>query len=82
MAVVSPDRKFFAYFAPADGLYWFNTMVVGTDGKSEPPDITEDATTVEGCGRHGEPCRASSRLPKGKGTGSICGGKFRKRIPT
>src|SRR5438105_3831953 len=34
-----PDRDAFIFYAPNDGLYWFNICVVDTQGRREPPDI-------------------------------------------
>lgn len=39
-AVAVPDRDaFFNYNAPADGVYWFNMVVVDKAGRREPPDV-------------------------------------------
>jgi hypothetical protein len=42
-AVVSPDKHSFVFYAPADGLYWFNICVVDTNGVREPADIYKTA---------------------------------------
>src|SRR5438876_5933500 len=34
-----PDKDAFIFYAPNDGLYWFNICVVDTQGRREPPDI-------------------------------------------
>src|SRR2546428_775866 len=39
VAVVKPDQDGFKFFAPADGLYWFNICLVDNQGKRQPPDI-------------------------------------------
>jgi hypothetical protein len=38
-AVAAPDKDAFIFYAPTDGLYWFNIMVVDSKGNREPPDI-------------------------------------------
>ncbi len=39
-AVAAPDRDtFFTFNAPADGIYWFNMVVVDKSGRREPPDV-------------------------------------------
>jgi hypothetical protein len=40
-AAATPDKDFFAYIAPNDGMYWFNMVVVFTDGTKDPPDVTK-----------------------------------------
>jgi hypothetical protein len=39
VGVASPDKSAFAFYAPTDGLYWFNIGVVDVQGNREPPDI-------------------------------------------
>jgi hypothetical protein len=39
-STVTPDREYFAYVAKDDGIYWFNVVVVYTDGAKDPPDVT------------------------------------------
>jgi hypothetical protein len=39
VAVSTPDKTGFRYFAPTDGMYWFSVCVVDRQGKREPPDI-------------------------------------------
>ncbi len=38
-AVVPPDKDAFVFYAPNDGLYWFNICVVDTQGNREPRDV-------------------------------------------
>ncbi len=38
-AVAPPDKDAFEYYAPTDGVYWFNICVVDSQGNREPPDI-------------------------------------------
>jgi hypothetical protein len=42
-AVAPPDKDAFIFYAPADGLYWFNICVVDAQGRREPPDIYRSA---------------------------------------
>lgn len=37
-AVRTPDQDHFAYYAPADGLYWFTVAVVDQKDHQQPPD--------------------------------------------
>lgn len=37
--VAPPDKDAFVFYAPADGVYWFNICVVDAQGRREPPDI-------------------------------------------
>src|SRR5205807_271464 len=37
--VASPDKNAFIFYAPTDGLYWFNICVIDAQGRREPPDI-------------------------------------------
>ena len=40
-AVGYPEKDaFFTFNAPADGVYWFNMVVVFTDGTKDPVDVT------------------------------------------
>jgi hypothetical protein len=39
VAVASPDKDAFVFYAPTDGLYWFNICVVDPQGNREPADI-------------------------------------------
>jgi hypothetical protein len=39
VGVVRPDEDGFKFFAPSDGLYWFNICLVDIQGKRQPPDI-------------------------------------------
>ena len=39
VSVAPPDKDAFIFYAPADGLYWFNICVVDIQGRREPPDI-------------------------------------------
>jgi hypothetical protein len=39
VATASPDQEAFKFFAPADGVYWFNLCVEDQQGRREPPDI-------------------------------------------
>jgi hypothetical protein len=41
-AVVTPDKDSFTFYAPSDGLYWFNITVVDAKGNREP-DIYKTA---------------------------------------
>jgi hypothetical protein len=43
VSVAPPDKDAFIFYAPADGLYWFNICVVDTQGRREPPDIYKSA---------------------------------------
>lgn len=36
----TPDKDFFPFVAPDDGMYWFNMMVIYNDGTRDPVDIT------------------------------------------
>jgi hypothetical protein len=38
-----PDKDAFVFYAPSDGLYWFNICVVDAQGRREPPDIYKSA---------------------------------------
>ncbi len=38
-APVTPDRTAFPFFAPADGMYWFNVMVIDTKNNRDPIDL-------------------------------------------
>ena len=43
-AVAMPDRDaFFTFNAPADGIYWFNMVVVDKSGRREPADVLRNA---------------------------------------
>jgi hypothetical protein len=42
-AIATPDKSAFAFYAPTDGLYWFNLCVVDAQGRREPPDIYKTA---------------------------------------
>jgi hypothetical protein len=42
-AVATPDKDAFVFYAPADGVYWFNVCVVDLQGNREPPDIYKSA---------------------------------------
>jgi hypothetical protein len=42
-AVASPDREAFVFYAPSDGVYWFNVCVVDLQGNREPADIYKSA---------------------------------------
>jgi hypothetical protein len=47
-AVAVPDRDgFFNYNAPADGVYWFNMVVVDKAGRREPPDVFKVAPALK-----------------------------------
>jgi hypothetical protein len=37
--VAPPDKDAFVFYAPSDGVYWFNICVVDAQGRREPPDI-------------------------------------------
>jgi hypothetical protein len=39
VGVLAPDQDGFKFFAPSDGLYWFNICLVDIQGKRQPPDI-------------------------------------------
>lgn len=41
VAVASPDKSAFPYYAPADGIYWFSVCVVDRQGQREPSDISK-----------------------------------------
>jgi hypothetical protein len=43
VAKATPDDKAFIFYAPADGVYWFNVGVVDNQGKREPPDLYQSA---------------------------------------
>src|SRR5262249_55270709 len=34
-----PDKDAFVFYAPHDGVFWFNICVIGQAGNREPPDI-------------------------------------------
>jgi hypothetical protein len=38
-AVTTPDKDGFVFVAPADGVYWFNVVVVDQQGNRSPKDI-------------------------------------------
>jgi hypothetical protein len=42
-AVAAPDKDAFVFYAPADGLYWFNIGVVDVNGVREPADLFKSA---------------------------------------
>ena len=47
-AVGMPDRDaFFTFNAPADGIYWFNMVVVDKSGRREPADIFKAAPALK-----------------------------------
>jgi hypothetical protein len=47
-AVAVPDRDaFFNYNAPADGVYWFNMVVIDKGGRREPADIYKAAPALK-----------------------------------
>lgn len=47
-AVAVPDRDaFFNYNAPADGVYWFNMVVIDKAGRREPADIYKAAPALK-----------------------------------
>jgi hypothetical protein len=39
VGTAKPDDKAFIFYAPADGVYWFNVGVVDAQGNREPPDL-------------------------------------------
>jgi hypothetical protein len=39
-AVATPRDKYFSYFAPRDGHYWFNVSITDKQKQSYPPDIS------------------------------------------
>jgi hypothetical protein len=39
VAVATPDKGAFPFYAPADGIYWFSVCVIDRQGKREPADI-------------------------------------------
>jgi hypothetical protein len=39
VAVTSPDKGAFIYYAPADGVYWFSVQIVDQQGRLDPADI-------------------------------------------
>lgn len=41
VAVGAPDKEFFPFNAPADGLYWFALCIVDRQGNRDPVDITK-----------------------------------------
>ncbi|HLN28568.1 MAG TPA: hypothetical protein VK395_12570 [Gemmataceae bacterium] len=38
-AVSAPDKDAFVFYAPTDGLYWFNLVVVDEKGQRKPADL-------------------------------------------
>jgi hypothetical protein len=36
---IAPDKEGFKFFAPADGMYWFNLVVIDSKGNREPNDL-------------------------------------------
>lgn len=40
VAVATPDKDSFIFYAPTDGLYWFSVCVVDQRGNREPPDVS------------------------------------------
>jgi hypothetical protein len=43
VSTAPPDKEAFIFYAPGDGLYWFNICVVDAQGHREPPDIYRSA---------------------------------------
>lgn len=41
VAVASPDKEYFQFYAPADGLYWFTVCVMDQRGNREPADVSK-----------------------------------------
>src|SRR5713226_4783609 len=39
VSAAAPDKDAFVFYAPTDGLYWFNICVVDAQGGRQPPDI-------------------------------------------
>ena len=38
-AIAEPNSDKFLFTAPADGMYWFNMMIVDKNGRRDPPDV-------------------------------------------
>ncbi|HLJ91926.1 MAG TPA: hypothetical protein VKU02_01905 [Gemmataceae bacterium] len=43
VSAAPPDKDAFIFYAPSDGVYWFNICVVDSSGRREPPDIYKSA---------------------------------------
>jgi beta-lactamase regulating signal transducer with metallopeptidase domain len=46
-ATTSPDRDAFNFYAPADGHYWFQVVVVDQHGRRTPADVTKSAPALK-----------------------------------
>ena len=42
-AIATPDKDAFPFFAPADGVYWFQVMIVDKKGGRDPADVYNTA---------------------------------------
>jgi hypothetical protein len=39
-AVAAPTQEAFPFFAPKDGIYWFNVSIMDKNNQSDPPDVS------------------------------------------